>query len=480
MKRIKTHILRRCFAFLMAAIVLAGTAITSPMTAHAADGTLNFQTGELISYGDYYTTKMSVDNNGTAYCVQPMKRTPAAGSYQYDLLGKDSALRKALYYLPGGYGYEEQNIAGTYLSGWSENDRYVIGHLVASYVYSNYDAGSGAFYGAPQSYIDKAVEIANAIQGLPAPPDSFRAFIIPSDSNQTVAGCWYEKPYGWIEIQKSTANSSVSDGNGNYSLKGAQYGIYQGSNLVETLTTDENGYAKSGDLEVGSYTIKELSPSPGYALDTNAYDVTVSSNETAKAEVKEIPQNNPLSLVLQKLDADLKDAIPQGAASLKDAEFTVKFYTAISDTDPAAGGSEPARTWVFRTGEDGEISFTEEYKVSGDAFYYASDGKTLCVPLGTVTIQETKAPAGYQLNETVFVLPISSSGTEETVSAYQAPDVPDAVIRGGVKVQKRDLETGGTTPQGGATLEGAEFAITSLNENPVPVLRTLCLTAVTV
>ena len=42
MKRIKTHILRRCFAFLMAAIVLAGTAITSPMTAHAADGTLNF------------------------------------------------------------------------------------------------------------------------------------------------------------------------------------------------------------------------------------------------------------------------------------------------------------------------------------------------------------------------------------------------------------------------------------------------------
>ena len=80
MKRIKTHILRRCFAFLMAVIVLTGTAITSPMTAHAADGTLNFQTGELIAYGDYYTTKMSVDNNGTAYCVQPMKKTPAAAA----------------------------------------------------------------------------------------------------------------------------------------------------------------------------------------------------------------------------------------------------------------------------------------------------------------------------------------------------------------------------------------------------------------
>ena len=125
------------------------------MTAHAADGTLNFQTGELIAYGDYYTTKMSVDNNGTAYCVQPMKKTPAAGSYQYDLLGKDSALRKALYYLPGGYGYEEQNIAGTYLSGWSENDRYVIGHLVASYVYQQLDAGSGAFMARPKATLIK-------------------------------------------------------------------------------------------------------------------------------------------------------------------------------------------------------------------------------------------------------------------------------------------------------------------------------------
>ena len=51
-------------------------------------------------------------------------------------------------------------------AAWSEDDRYVIGHLTASYVYAGYDAGSGAFYGAPQNYIDKAVEIANAIQGL--------------------------------------------------------------------------------------------------------------------------------------------------------------------------------------------------------------------------------------------------------------------------------------------------------------------------
>ena len=169
--------------------------------------------------------------------------------------------------------------------------------------------------------------------------------------------------------------------------------------------------------------------------------------------------------MLQKLDADLKDAIPQGAASLKDAEFTVKFYTAISDTDPAAGGSEPARTWVFRTGEDGEISFTEEYKVSGDAFYYASDGKTLCVPLGTVTIQETKAPAGYQLNENGVRSADFQQRYGRNCLCLPGAGGAGCCHPGRCQSTETRSETGGTTPQGGATLEGAEFAITSLNEN---------------
>lgn len=469
MKQITNPILRRCFAFLMAAIVLAGTAITSPLTAHAADGTLNFQTGETITYGDYLTNKMSVDNNGTAYCVQPMKKTPPDGSYSYDLLGRDSALRKALYYLPGGYGYEKEDIKGQYLNGWSDNNCYVIGHLVASYVYSGYDAGSGAFYGAPQNYIDKAVELANAIKGFADPPSSFRAFIIPSDSNQTVAGCWYEKPYGWMELQKSSANAGVSDNNPNYSLKGAKYGIYQGDKLIETLTTNDKGYAKSGELEEGSYTIKEISASKGFIIDPKAHNVTVTPDQTVSVEVSEIPQNNPMDLVLQKLDQELSAATPQGAASLAGAEFTVKFYPEQSEKDPAQEGKNPARTWVFKTDASGKLSFTGDYKVSGDDFYYASDGKTPCLPLGTVTIQESKAPAGYLLNDTVFVQVITSKGEQETVSIYQAPDVPDQIIRGGVKVQKRDIETGEAAPQGSASLKGAEFTITSLNDHPVLV-----------
>ena len=112
-------------------------------------------------------------------------------------------------------------------------------------------------------------------------------------------GSWYEKPYGWIELYKSSANGSISDGNGNYSLKGAKYGIYQGETQVEVLTTDENGYAKSGELEEGSYTLREIEASPGFAIDTNGYDVTVEPDVTATLKVQEVPQNNPMDIVLQ-------------------------------------------------------------------------------------------------------------------------------------------------------------------------------------
>ena len=84
------------------------------------------QFGEPIYYGDYLTTKMTFDGDNMAYCVEPLKKTPQAGTYSYNLLPTDSPVRKALYYLPGGYGYDA-NIKDQYLSGWSKDHAYVIG-----------------------------------------------------------------------------------------------------------------------------------------------------------------------------------------------------------------------------------------------------------------------------------------------------------------------------------------------------------------
>ena len=459
---------RRTLSMLLAVLVAVGALFSGSFPVHAADGTISYKAGANIPYGSYFTSRMSFDGSNTAYCVEPLKKTPSSGSYSYDLLSQNSPLRKALYYLNGGYGYDKV-VKDKYFSGWSDDNSYVIGHLVVAYIYAGNSADTGAFHGAPQSYIDKALEVASAIQGLPNPPEGFRAFIVPGQGSQTIAGSWYQVPNGWIELKKSSANGSVSDGNPNYSLKGAVYGIYQGEKLIQKLTTDENGYARSGELEEGDYTIKELSASKGYIVDTKAHKVTVKAEQTSAANVTDIPQNNPMNLVLEKLDAETKKASPQGAASLANAEFTVKFYTEQSDSDPAEAGKKPARTWVLKTDVSGKMHFTKDSFVSGDAFYYTSDGKTVCLPLGTITVQESKAPAGYQLNPTVFVQKITGDGKQEMVSVYQSSTIEESVIRGGVKIQKRDSETGEAKPQGSATLEGTVFAITTLNENPVLV-----------
>lgn len=460
--------IHRLLAFLLAVLVTVGTVFSGGMTVHAADGTVSFHAGANIPYGDYFTSRMTFDGNNTAYCVEPLKKTPASGSYSYDLLAKDSPLRKALYYLNGGYGYEK-TVKDKYFSGWSDDNSYVIGHLVVAYIYAGYSSDTGAFHGAPQSFIDKAKEVAQAIKSLPAPPENFRAFIIPGSGSQTVVGSWYQVPYGYLEIRKSSANASVSDGNSNYSLQGAEYGIYKGDELVQTLTTDKNGYAKSGELEEGNYTIKETKASKGFILDTKAHNVTVKSEATTPVNVTEIPQSNPMDLLLQKLDKESQEAQPQGSASLADAQFTVKFYTEQSDQDPAANGAKPARTWIFKTDAEGKSHFSKDYLVSGDAFYTQTDGKTICLPLGTVTVQETKAPTGYFANDTVFVQKITADGSKETVKCYNASSVDEQIYRGGVKIQKRDQETKKAEPQGSATLEGAEFTITTLNEHPVIV-----------
>lgn len=427
--------IHRLLAFLLAVLVTVGTVFSGGMTVHAADGTVSFHAGANIPYGDYFTSRMTFDGNNTAYCVEPLKKTPASGSYSYDLLAKDSPLRKALYYLNGGYGYEK-TVKDKYFSGWSDDNSYVIGHLVVAYIYAGYSSDTGAFHGAPQSFIDKAKEVEQAIKSLPAPPENFRAFIIPGSGSQTVVGSWYQVPYGYLEIRKSSANASVSDGNSNYSLQGAEYGIYKGDELVQTLTTDKSGYAKSGELEEGDYVVKETKASKGFILDTKAHNVTVKSEATTPVNVTEIPQSNPMDLLLQKLDKESQEAQPQGSASLADAQFTVKFYTEQSDQDPATNGANPARTWIFKTDAEGKSHFSKDYLVSGDAFYTQTDGKTICLPLGTVTVQETKAPVGYFSNDTVFVQKITADGAKETVKCYNATSVEEQIYRGDLELVK--------------------------------------------
>lgn len=283
-------------------------------------------------------------------------------------------------------------------------------------------------------------------------------------------------PLGDMDLMKKSSNPEVSDGNACYSLAGAVYSVYgsradaqSGSSRLATLVTNADGYAKATGLEMGTYYVKETTPAKGYALDGAVYPVQVEPAECAHVNggtVYDVPQNDPADMWIGKIDAATTENMPQGSASLANAEYTVNYYAGIYTKENLP--QVPTRTWVVRTNDDGHAALIDALKVSGDDFYRSSEGHII-IPLGTVSIQETKAPEGYLLgNQPLYIEQITSIGSAQRVETYNAPKDPEQVIKGGVKISKVDAETG-DTPQGDASLAGIRFAIVNESANPVAV-----------
>lgn len=283
-------------------------------------------------------------------------------------------------------------------------------------------------------------------------------------------------PLGDMDLLKKSSNPAVSDGNACYSLVGAVYSVYgsqadaqSGSNRLATLVTNADGYAKATGLQMGAYYVKETTPAKGYALDGTVYPVQVEPAECAHVNggtVYDTPQNDPADMWIGKIDAATTENMPQGSASLANAEYTVNYYAGIYTKENLP--QVPTRTWVVKTNEDGHAALIDALKVSGDDFYRSSEGHII-IPLGTVSIQETKAPEGYLLGtQPIYVEQITSIGSAQRVETYNAPKDPEQVIKGGVSIAKVDAETG-DTPQGDASLAGIRFAIVSESANPVAV-----------
>lgn len=299
--------------------------------------------------------------------------------------------------------------------------------------------------------------------------------------NTSTAGChpkWSPRMTGWIAIQKASSNPDCSDHNSMYSLEGAQYDVYdtQGQ-VVDTITTDENGYGCSHELLPGYYKVWERTAPKGYALDTQGHAVDVLAGDTQTLNVVDTPQNDPVRMVVQKIDADTQTPTGEGAGTLEGAEFTLKFYPRESAT------GEPARTWVLKTDKDGTTSpylarlDGDKYldKNRSDKFYYDIK-KQPTMPLGTLTIEETKAPSGYLLNShDVHTVHITSDNTaEEEVHSYVVPKHKEQVNRGDIRIEKLDKELMSNKTQGDATLEGITFAVVNLNTQAVKTSLGVC------
>ena len=312
---------------------------------------------------------------------------------------------------------------------------------------------------------------------------------IYTGEGQDLGQFFAELAVGNGKIQKSSSNTTVTNGNDCYSLSGATYGVYSDKGCtksVATLTTNANGNTDTVELRAATYYVKETKAPKGFQLDKNVYTMTVKVNETTTLKVSDKPKVTDTLVELFKIDMEISKATPQGNASLEGAEFVWKYYDGYYTKDNLP--SEPTRTWTTNTttekDSNNEVHYitrlADSYKVLGDSFY--TQNGTICLPLGTITVKEKTAPNGYLLEgaymqaagsseqiKGVYVAQITEDGELAALSGSNQYSVLDKVIRGGVKIQKRDLETKDTKAQGGATLKDTAFEIISLNDNAVLV-----------
>ena len=300
---------------------------------------------------------------------------------------------------------------------------------------------------------------------------------------------------GAIELQKASANPSISDGNACYTLSGAKFGIYASAadaaaykNPVATITTNASGFGKTDSLPLGNYWVREVEAPTGYAIDSTVYPVTITASKTTvRVSAKDWPKNDPVGVLLQKADSDTAQPYAgSDAASLEGAQFTIRYYDAQLATVADAQAATPKRTWVVRTDADGFSALDPDYLVSGDALYLNSAGDP-CVPIGTFTIQETKAPAGYLLStpqypNVVRIFHITDDGTDgEFIYAFNEPEFREQIVRGDIEVVKyqedgvtdSDLPSGLKTPEAGVVFDlyaSRDFTGTTPNDGAKPAL----------
>ena len=308
---------------------------------------------------------------------------------------------------------------------------------------------------------------------------------IYTGEGQDLGQFWAELNVGNAKVKKTTANEIVTNGNAMYSIVGATFGIFLDqncSNQIGTLTTNENGDTNEVEVTAGTVYIKELSAPKGYKLDTTVRSLKVEAGKTAVLNVSDVPKVTETLVDLFKIDMETGKATAQGNAALSGAEFTWHYYDGFYTKDNLP--EKATRTWVTKTvaekSSDGSIHYvtklSDAYKVSGDAFYIQNEKSVL--PLGTLTVEETKAPDGYLLDgaymqagditeqiKGMYLTQITEDGELAVLSGSNQYSVSDQVIRGGVKIQKRDLETKETKAPEGYLTDGAKAIEFSITEN---------------
>lgn len=231
-----------------------------------------------------------------------------------------------------------------------------------------------------------------------------------------------------VTLTKTSANTSITAGNSNYSLAGAVYDVYEGNSAtgtpVASFTTNSSGVATlSRKLYPNrTYTILERTPPPGYVKDTTPHLFYLTYN-SATMDVVDDP--SAVKITVKKKDSGNGTTTPAGNASLAGAVYRV-YYLQNGTT-------------VYKditTGSNGVAILND-------------------VPLGEIKIQEISAPVGYKLDSTVHTYNVTSDKVTSAVYEMEPEDFTEDVFKGHIQITKQ-IEMLGADAQ---LEQGAEYQV---------------------
>ncbi len=224
-----------------------------------------------------------------------------------------------------------------------------------------------------------------------------------------------------VEVTKQDAEMVSAQGDG--TLAGAVYGIYRDGALIDTYTTDENGYFKSKEYVCGNYTVQEISLSEGYLLDMTVHSVgaepekyTIESNLISMTVTEDVIKGN-ISVIKHTDDGSTQIETPEVGA-----EFEV---------------------YLKSVGSYGNAAETERDHLTCDENGFA---QTKDMPYGIYTVHQTN---GWEGTEFIADFDVNISENGQTYRYL----INNAKFESYVKVVKVDSESGNVIPYEGAGFE---------------------------
>ena len=231
-----------------------------------------------------------------------------------------------------------------------------------------------------------------------------------------------------VTLTKTSANTSITAGNSNYSLAGAVYDVYEGNSAtgtpVASFTTNSAGVATlSRKLYPNrTYTILERTPPPGYVKDTTPHSFYLAYN-SATMDVVDDPQY--VKIMVKKKDSGTNTNVAVGNASLAGAVYAITYK------------------------ENGVDKTVQKTTNSSGILYFTN------VPLGEIKIQEISAPVGYKLDSTVHTYNVTSDKVTSAVYEMEPEDFTEDVFKGRIRITKQ-IEMLGAETQ---LEQGAEYQV---------------------